>query len=69
MCGFCSLGLIFISGGTWSLSRIVYGVVSFSVALGVLLSRHPRWGYATIIFFGILMVTISLRFSQGLWVG
>lgn len=69
MYGFCSLGLIFISGGTWSLSRIVYGVVSFSVALGILLSRHPRWGYATIIFFGILMVTISLRFSQGLWVG
>ncbi len=69
MYGFCSLGLILISGGTWSLSRIVYGVVSFSVALGILLSRHPRWGYATIIFFGILMVTISLRFSQGLWVG
>jgi Gpi18-like mannosyltransferase len=69
MYGFCSLGLIFISGGTWSLSRIVYGVISFSVALGILLSRYPRWGYATIIFFAILMVTISLRFSQGLWVG
>jgi Gpi18-like mannosyltransferase len=67
--GFCFLGLILASGGTWSLSRIIYGVVSFSVALGLLLSRHPRWGYATICFFTLLMVTISLRFAQGFWVG
>ncbi len=48
--GFCALGLILASGGTWSLSRIAYGIVSLSVALGVLLARYPRWGYATMGF-------------------
>jgi Gpi18-like mannosyltransferase len=67
--GFCGLGLIFVSGGTWSLSRIVYGIVSFSIALGVLLSRHPRWGYLTLCFFAILLASFSVRFAQELWVG
>jgi len=66
--GLCSLGLILASGGTFSLSRLVYGVVSFNVALGLLLSRYPRWGYASMVFFTILMVTMSIRFAQGLWV-
>lgn len=67
--GFCALGLIFASGGTWSLSRIAYGIVSLSVALGVLLSRHPRWGYFSFSFFIILLATFSIRFAQELWVG
>jgi len=33
-------GLILASGGTWSLSRIAYGIVSLASRL------HPRWGYA-----------------------
>ncbi|MBH8553103.1 glycosyltransferase family 39 protein [Nostocaceae cyanobacterium CENA357] len=67
--GCCGLGLIFASGGTWSLSRLAYGIVSLSVALGVLLSRHPRWGYLTLFFFMILLATFSIRFAQDLWVG
>jgi Gpi18-like mannosyltransferase len=67
--GCCGLGLIFASGGTWSLSRLAYGIVSLSVALGVLLSRHPRWGYLTLFFFLILLATFSIRFAQDLWVG
>ncbi|MBW4447698.1 MAG: hypothetical protein KME38_12735 [Spirirestis rafaelensis WJT71-NPBG6] len=67
--GFCGLGLIFASGGTWSLSRLVYGIVSLSVALGMLLSRHPRWGYLTLFFFAILLTSFSVRFAQELWVG
>jgi Gpi18-like mannosyltransferase len=66
--GFCGLGLIFASGGTWSLSRIAYGIVSLSVALGVLISRHPRWAYFTIAFFAILLATLAVRFAQHLWV-
>lgn len=66
--GFCSLGLILASGGTLSLSRITYGIVSVSVALGILLSRYPRWGYAAMIFFAILLATVSVRFAQNLWV-
>lgn len=67
--GFCGLGLIFASGGTWSLSRIAYGIVSFSIALGVLLSRYPRYGYLTLCFFTILLASFSVRFAQELWVG
>jgi Gpi18-like mannosyltransferase len=67
--GFCSLALIFASGGTWSLSRIAYGIVSLSVALGMLFSRYPRWGYLTLPFFAILLASFTIRFSQKLWVG
>ena len=66
--GFCALGLILASGGTWSLSRIAYGIVSLAIALGVLLARYPRWGYATMGFFAILLVCFTLRFAQHLWV-
>jgi Gpi18-like mannosyltransferase len=61
---FCGLGLILASGGIMSLSRISYGIVSLSIALGVLLSSYPRWGYATIFFLTILMSILSIRFSQ-----
>ncbi|MBD2452260.1 hypothetical protein H6G76_35205 [Nostoc sp. FACHB-152] len=67
--GFCGLGLIFVSGGTWSLSRIAYGIVPLSVALGILLSRYTRWGNITLAFFAILLATFAVRFAQNLWVG
>ncbi|MBP5975848.1 hypothetical protein HW132_24690 [Brasilonema sp. CT11] len=67
--GFCGIGLLLASGGTISLSRLVYGIVSPSVALGVLLSRYPRWGYLTLLFFTILLASFAVRFAQKLWVG
>lgn len=66
--GFCALALILVSGGNWSLSRIAYGIVSLPVALGVLLASHPRWGYATMGFFAILLVGFALRFARHLWI-
>ncbi len=66
--GFCALGLILASGGTWSLSRIAYGIVSLAIALGVLLARHPSSGYATMGFFAILLATFAVRFAQHLWI-
>lgn len=67
--GFCGIGLLLASGGTLSLSRLAYGIVSLSVALGVLLSRHPRWGYQLLFFFAILITTLTLRFAQHHWIG
>jgi Gpi18-like mannosyltransferase len=67
--GLCGLALILLSGSTWSLSRIVYGVVSPTIALGLLLSRHPRWGYVVISFCAILLILFAVRFAQGLWIG
>ena len=67
--GFCGIGLLLASGSTISLSRLVYGIVSVSVALGMLLSRYPRWGYLTLSFFVILLASFAVRFAQDLWVG
>ncbi|MEL7245817.1 MAG: mannosyltransferase family protein [Cyanobacteria bacterium J06573_2] len=66
--GLCGLALVLASGGTSSLGRIVYGIVSASIAFGLFLSRRPRWGYLTIGFFVILLATFSIRFAQNLWV-
>lgn len=67
--GFCGLGLLLASGGTISLGRLSYGIVSLSLALGVLLSRHPRWGYLTMSLFVILLVRLAVGFAQQIWVG
>jgi len=67
--GFCALGLIFVSGSTWSLDRFAFGIVSLTIALGLLLARYPRYGYAVISFFAILLASFAIRFSQHLWVG
>lgn len=56
------------SGGAASAQRYAYGIVSLSIALGMLLKRYPRWGYATMAFFAIVLVNFAVRFSQHLWV-
>lgn len=66
--GFSSLAIIFGSGAIKSVERFCYATVSFSIALGILLDSHPRWGYAIISLFVLWLVYFSLRFSTGLWV-
>ncbi|MDZ7959377.1 MAG: hypothetical protein RMY34_16080 [Aulosira sp. DedQUE10] len=66
--GFCSYALIFNTGITASAERYTYGIVSLSIAFGLLLDRFPRWGYIILGFFAILLVTFSLRFSQNQWI-
>lgn len=66
--GFCAITLVIISGAITSVGRFAYGIVSLSIALGVLLACHPRWGYATTGLFAILLIYFSLRFSWAIWV-
>jgi Gpi18-like mannosyltransferase len=66
--GLCALGLLLSSGGTISLNRLAYGIISLSIALGLTVSRSPRWGYFTLVFFSFLLVSFSLRFAQHQWV-
>ncbi|MEA5534600.1 mannosyltransferase family protein [Crocosphaera sp. XPORK-15E] len=66
--GFCALGLLISSGGTISLNRLAYGIISLTIALGLLLSRSPRLGYATLGFFCVLLISFSVRFAQHQWV-
>jgi len=67
--GFCGIGLLLASGGTISLSRLAYGIVPLSIAIGVLLSRHPRQGGLILSLFAILLVKLAVGFAQEQWVG
>ena len=63
-----SLAIIFSSGRTTSAERYIYGIVTISMALGLVLSRYPLRGRLLLGFFGLLLVLMSLRFAQHLWV-
>lgn len=42
--GFCSLALLACSGALNSVDRYAYGIVSVSIAFGLLLTAWPTWG-------------------------
>ena len=67
--GFCGIGLLLASGGTISLSRLAYGIVPLNIAIGLLLSRHPRQGYLILGAFVALLAKIAVGFAQERWVG
>lgn len=60
--------LIFATGRTMSVERFSYGIMTLPIALTLSLRHFPRYSYATVIFFGVLLITYSLRFAYGLWV-
>lgn len=61
--------IIFAAQRTGSAERYAYGIAPLTIALGLLLERYPRWGFMTLGFFGILLLSFSVRFAQHLWVG
>ena len=65
---FFSFCIIFSSGRTTSAERYVYGIISTSIALGIILKKYPRWGYAVMVFFAVLLFLFGLRFAQHQWV-
>ncbi|MGK7929533.1 MAG: hypothetical protein AB4290_30550 [Spirulina sp.] len=65
---FFSFCIIFSSGRTTSAERYVYGIVSTSIAFGIVLQKYPRWGYAVTVFFAALLFLFGLRFAQHQWV-
>jgi Gpi18-like mannosyltransferase len=56
-------------GRTISVDRFAFACVPVAIAFGLLISRYPRWAYAVMIFFSILLASYSIRFAQGLWAG
>lgn len=66
--GFCALAILLASGASGSANRYAYAIISLSIALGLLLSRHPRLGYRVMSFFTILLLGFAIRFAQGQWV-
>ncbi|MBD2345016.1 mannosyltransferase family protein [Anabaena subtropica] len=67
--GFCGIGLLLASGGTISLSRLAYGIVPLSMAIGMQLSHNPRQGYFTLGLFITLLAKLAVGFAQEQWVG
>jgi len=65
--GFFTYLLIFNTGLTLSVERYAYGIVSLSIALGLIVNRHPRWGYIIMSFFALVLAKFSIIFSQKLW--
>jgi Gpi18-like mannosyltransferase len=66
--GLMALAMLLASGGTISLNRLTYGIVSVSIAFAMLLSNKPRWGYLVMGIFAILLSSYAVRFAQNLWV-
>lgn len=66
--GFASLAMIQATGSLSSVSRYVYGIVSVSLALGVLLASHPRWGYFTLSLFAFVLAYLTIKFAWWHWV-
>jgi Gpi18-like mannosyltransferase len=66
--GFFAFALLLNAGRTISVDRYAYGIISLNIAMGLLLARHPRWGYLIISFFAIILASFAIRFSQQLWV-
>jgi Gpi18-like mannosyltransferase len=64
--GFCAISMIIASGASLSIERFIFGIVSVSIALGLLLSGNHKWGYATISIFAIFLLYYSTRFAWGL---
>ena len=67
--GFLSLGLILSGGVALSPGRLVYGIISLSIALGLTLSKYPYMGYPTLVFCSYLLSQIAIRFAQQVWAG
>jgi Gpi18-like mannosyltransferase len=66
--GFCTLAMIQATGSLSSVSRYVYGIVSLSLALGLVLAKRPRWGYPLMGFFSMVLVYYGIRFAWWYWV-
>ncbi|GAB1542124.1 hypothetical protein NUACC21_47980 [Scytonema sp. NUACC21] len=66
--GFCSLLLTIFSGALMSINRYVFGIVSMSIAFGMLLSQYRRWGYAILSWFAISLLFYAIDFAVWNWV-
>ncbi|MEM7555500.1 MAG: hypothetical protein AAF378_15655 [Cyanobacteria bacterium P01_A01_bin.84] len=60
--------LILNTGLALSVERYAYGITPLSYGMGLLLEKYPRWRAALIPFLAIVLVHLSIRFAQHLWV-
>jgi Gpi18-like mannosyltransferase len=65
--GVFTIALILYSGALTSLSRYIFGTVSVSLALGILLASHRRWGYLLLGLFAVYLEKYAIRFAWWVW--
>ena len=66
--GFCVMGLLLAAGATDSFYRFTYGIASLFLGSGILIARHPRWGYGIIGLFVPLLILDAVDFASWAWV-
>jgi Gpi18-like mannosyltransferase len=65
--GFFSFAIALNTGLTASVERYVYAIAPVFFAWGLLFAKYPRWGYAVIVFCGLILASYCVRFAQDLW--
>ncbi|MGQ9871700.1 mannosyltransferase family protein [Leptodesmis sp.] len=60
--GVCGL-LLLLMAGSASFYRYLYGIVTLSFGLGVVLAKHRRWGYAVLLFFAVSLFIEAIHFA------
>jgi Gpi18-like mannosyltransferase len=60
--------VLLLTAGPASFYRYLYGTVSLSFGLGILLSRHFRVGYGVIGFFAVSLFAEALHFASWDWI-
>jgi Gpi18-like mannosyltransferase len=60
--GVCGLLLLLVAGSA-SFYRYLYGIVTLSFGLGVVLANHRYWGYAILLFFAVSLFIEAIHFA------
>jgi len=66
--GAVALAIVLLSGSTLSAERILFGVISFPIALGMLIDELGPFGYGVLPAFAAGLAVLAVRFGQFLWV-
>jgi Gpi18-like mannosyltransferase len=67
--GACTVLLLLSTGRTGSVERYFFSLVPLSIAIGLLLERHPRWAVPLLSCSALPLMSLSIRFVQNLWAG
>jgi Gpi18-like mannosyltransferase len=65
--GVCGLLLLLVAGSA-SFYRYLYGIVTISFGLGLVLAKYQRWGYAIISFFAVSLAIEAIHFGAWDWI-
>jgi hypothetical protein len=65
--GVCGVVLLLLAGSA-SFYRYLYGIVTLSFGLGIVLANHRRWGYTIMVCFAVFLFMEAMHFGAWDWV-